>query len=64
MKVAIDLGEAQMERLRNEAARLGVPAEELARAAVNDLLTVPSEDFEQATSRVLEKNRELYERLS
>jgi hypothetical protein len=64
MKVAIDLGEVQLERLRNEAARLGVPIEELARAAVNDLLAVPSEDFEQVTTRVLEKNKELYERLS
>jgi uncharacterized protein YigA (DUF484 family) len=64
MKVAIDLGEVQLERLRNEAARLGVPIEELARAAVNDLLAVPSEDFEHVTTRVLEKNKELYERLS
>jgi hypothetical protein len=64
MKVAINLGKVRLERLRNEAARLGVPIEELARAAVNDLFAVPSEDFKQVTTRVLEKNKELYERLS
>lgn len=64
MKLAISLEAGQMERLRNEAARLGILPEELARAVVNDLLSVPADDFEQATLKILEKNRELYERLS
>jgi len=64
MKLAIDLGPSQMKKLRDEASRLGVPLEELARATVSDLLNVPSDDFERAASKVLEKNKELYERLS
>lgn len=64
MKLAIDLGPSQMKRLRDEASRLGVPLEELARATVVDLLSVPSDDFERALSRVLDKNQELYKRLS
>jgi len=64
MKLAIDLGPIQMKKLRDEASRLGVPLEELARATVSDLLNVPSDDFERAVSKVLEKNKELYERLS
>ena len=64
MKLAIDLAETQLERLRAEAERLGVPVEELARAAISDLLGNSSQDFDEAASRVLEKNRELYERLA
>jgi hypothetical protein len=41
-----------------------VPAEQLAQAAVTDLIDASAADFEDAASRVLEKNRELYRRLS
>ena len=34
------------------------------KAAVNDLLTRPADDFNRAAKFVLEKNRELYRRLS
>ncbi len=63
MKLTIDLSDAQAERLRGEAERLGVAAEELARAAVADLL-VTSDDFATAAERVLRKNEELYRRLA
>jgi hypothetical protein len=41
-----------------------VPVHELAAAAVRDLLTQPAADFEDAATRVLTKNRELYRRLA
>ena len=64
MKLAIDLSPAQIERLRQEAERLGVAVEDLARAVLADLLTTPDEDFKTAAERVLRKNEELYRRLS
>lgn len=64
MPISIDLPDSQLERLREEAARLGVPPEELARAVVADLLALPREDFEATAEYVLRKNRELYQRLS
>jgi hypothetical protein len=64
MKIAIELNPAQTERLRAIAADLGVNAEELAQAAVADLVSADAEDFETAASRVLEKNHELYRRLA
>jgi hypothetical protein len=64
MKIAIDLTATQTERLKAIAADLGVDAEELAQAAVADLVSADAEDFESAASRVLEKNRELYRRLA
>ena len=64
MKIAIELNAIQTERLKAIAADLGVDAEELAQAAVADLVSANAEDFESAASRVLEKNRELYRRLA
>ena len=63
MKMDIELPETEAEKLRAEASRLGVRPEELAIAAVVDLLN-RSDDFQEAASYVLEKNKELYQRLS
>jgi hypothetical protein len=64
MKVAIELPPAQAAQLEAEAKRLGVPVEELARAAVSDLLAAPDAAFQEAAARVLAKNHELYRRLA
>ncbi len=63
-RIEIDLSPAHREQLKAEAERLGVSPEELARAAVADLVTVPADDFERVARKVLEKNRELYKRLA
>jgi len=64
MKLAFELPPAQAERLRDEAKRLGLAPEELARAALADLLTTPDAEFSAATARILHKNQELYRRLA
>lgn len=64
MKVAFELTASQAALLQRQAARLGVPAEELARAAVVDLLTTRAEDFRGAAEHVARKNAELYKRLA
>jgi hypothetical protein len=64
MKLSIDLSPAQVERLRLEAERLGLTPEDLARAAIADLLAGAGEDFTAAAERVLRKNEELYRRLA
>jgi hypothetical protein len=64
MKLVFELPPAQAERLRQEAARLGVAPDELAKAALTDLLATQDPDFETAARRVLDKNRELYRRLA
>lgn len=63
MKLAIQLSEAQERRLAEIAARLNIPAESLAEAAVRELVDRPEGEFDQVARRLLEKNRELYERL-
>jgi hypothetical protein len=64
MKVAIELPSAQATQLEREAKRLGVSAEDLARAAVSDLLAAPDAAFQAAAKRVLARNLELYRRLA
>ena len=64
MKVAFELPPAQAEKLRREAERLGVPADDLARAALADFLATRDEDFRAAAERVLRKNEDLYRRLA
>lgn len=64
MKITIDLSPAQSERLRYEAERLGLAPEDLARAALADLLVTRDDDFGAAAERVLRKNEELYRRLA
>ena len=64
MKVAIELPSAQGAQLESEAQRLGVSAEDLARAAVTDLLTAPDAAFQAAAKRVLAQNLGLYRRLA
>ncbi|HSO00100.1 MAG TPA: hypothetical protein VLS89_17525 [Candidatus Nanopelagicales bacterium] len=64
MKLAIELSPSQADHLRERAKSLGISPEELARAAVADLLTSPEEEFRDAAELVLQKNKELYRRLA
>ena len=64
MKLAIELPPAQADKLRTEAQRLGLSVEDLARAALADLLSTPDAEFQEVANRILTKNRELYKRLA
>lgn len=64
MSISLNLDAEQSARLEERARALEVDPQELAKAAVNDLLSRPAEDFERAAKFVVEKNRELYRRLS
>jgi plasmid stability protein len=64
VKLAFELPTAQAEKLRGEAARLGISPEDLARAALTDLLGAPDAEFEAAAARIIAKNRDLYKRLA
>lgn len=64
MSISLQLDDEQLRRLLQFARELNVDPAELAKAAVNDLVSRPTEEFERAARHVLEKNRELYRRLS
>ena len=54
----------QADKLREEAERLGLAPEDLARAALADLLGTRDAAFRAAADRILQKNQELYRRLA
>jgi len=64
MRLAFELPASQAEKLQAEAERLGLSPEDLARAALTDLLAMPDAEFQTVAARVVEKNRELYRRLA
>jgi hypothetical protein len=64
MKLAIELPEAQADKLRAEAERLGISVEAFARAALSDLLSTPDSSFQEIASRIVTKNEDLYKRLA
>ena len=64
MTLAIALNDEQTLHIQNLAAELGVAPDELARAAILDLLTYEQPDFAAVADSVIKKNRALYERLS
>lgn len=64
MKITVEVPANLESQLGDVASRLKVSINDLATAAVRDLVTRPDEDFERAAVRVLDKNRELYRRLA
>jgi hypothetical protein len=64
MKLAFEIPQAQAEKLRTEAERLGLSPEDLDRAALTDLLAAPDAEFQAVAARIVAKNRELYKRLA
>ena len=64
MAIRIELSADQAQSLSEAAARLQVSEAELAAAAVRNLLTHQSAEFDAAAQRVLNKNQVLYQRLA
>ena len=63
-EITISLQDEQAQVLRTLASRLGLSAEELARAGLEDLLAQPDEAVSKVFDRVISKNRDLYRRLA
>jgi hypothetical protein len=64
MKLIVEVPEPVEQRLSEIASRLNIPTAELAVALLRDFAGHHEADFQAAAARVLEKNRELYQRLA
>jgi len=60
----ITLPDDRVKRLKELAERFRVAPQELVRVSLEDLLTRPLDDFQQALERVFAKNADLYKRLA
>ena len=62
--ITIALPDDLMDKLRDLAKRHQVAPEDLVRASVEELVASPQETFQEALEYVLNKNKELYDRLA
>jgi predicted transcriptional regulator len=62
--ITIALPDELMDKLRNLAKRHRVAPEDLVRASVEELVASPQESFQEALEYILNKNKELYDRLA
>ena len=62
--LTITLSDERVKKLQEIADRFHVAPEELVRASLEELLTRPLDDFQQALERILNKNADLYRRLA
>jgi antitoxin FitA len=60
----ISLSPSVLERLSEKASKLGITPDNLVRAYIEQLVSQPADDFQKASDHVLNKNKELYQRLS
>ena len=62
--LTIAMSEERLRKLEEIAQRYQIAPEELVRVSIEELLSLPEEDFRQALDLVLNKNAELYKRLA
>jgi len=64
MTLSISLPDDTGRRLQAAADHLSIPVADLAAAVLRDFVASPAADFEAAAARVMERNADLYKRLS
>lgn len=62
--LTISLSDEEMRRLETLGKREGLTVEQMVRLGIHDFIGQPDDAFHAAAKRVLEKNAELYHRLS
>lgn len=62
--LTIQLSDETADRLQALAKKLGMSAEEVAQASIDDQLKRLDAEYEKAADEVLSKNADLYQRLS
>ncbi|MDC8450432.1 MAG: ribbon-helix-helix protein, CopG family [Nitrospira sp.] len=62
--LTISLSDEEMRRLEELSNREGLTVEQMVRLGINDFIGQPDDSFRAAARRIMEKNAELYRRLS
>jgi hypothetical protein len=62
--LTISLSDKEMQRLKNLSEREGLPMEQIVRCCIRDLIAQPDESLQITAKGVIERNAELYRRLS
>jgi hypothetical protein len=64
MQITVQLSDELSERLLDRARELSIQPAELVGVAVNNLLSETDHEFARIIDQIVNKNRQLYERLS
>ena len=62
--ITVQLDDSKIVLLREKAQKYGLRLDQFVAASIEDLITQPEPEFDEAVRRVLSKNKELYERLA
>lgn len=62
--LTISLSDEEMRRLEELSGREGLTVEQMVRLGIHDLTSQPDDTFRAAAKRMMDKNAELYRRLS
>ncbi len=62
--LTISLSDEEMRRLEELSKREGLTVEQMVQLGIHDFIGQPDDAFHTAAKRVMEKNAELYRRLS
>ncbi|MGE3976535.1 MAG: ribbon-helix-helix protein, CopG family [Nitrospira sp.] len=62
--ITVSLSDEEMRRLEELSKREGLTVEQMVRLGINDFIVQPDDSFRAAARRVMEKNADLYRRLS
>ena len=63
-RIIVEIDDNKAAILEDKAKKFGLLPEQFVSASIEDLISRPEPDFEEAMRKVLNKNRELYERLA
>ena len=63
-RIIVEIDDNKAAILEDKAKKFGLLPEQFVSASIEDLISQPEPDFEEAMRKVLDKNRELYKRLA
>ena len=63
-RIIVEIDDNKGAILKDKAKKFGLLPEQFVSASIEDLISQPEPDFEEAMRKVLDKNRGLYERLA
>jgi hypothetical protein len=63
-RIIVEIDDSKAALLQEKARRFGLLPDQFVTVSIEDLISQPEAEFENAMRRVLSKNRELYERLA
>jgi len=63
-RIIVEIDDSRAAILREKAKRFGLLPDQFVTASIEDLISRPEPDFDEAMRKVMDKNKELYKRLA